>query len=184
MRIVISGTHASGKSTLIADFALRHPEYTVFRDPFELVDEMWDGPSAAAFTAQLRVSAERLDPLESPDCVIAERGPIDFLAYLLAIDELTESSVSRQLLGRATEITREALKHIDLVVVLPLTTSDPIATGPDEFHDLRETMNHLLLDLIGDSELIGPHTRVAEITGNPDRRLAALENLATHPREE
>ena len=36
MRIVISGTHASGKSTLIADFASRRPEFEVFPDPYEL----------------------------------------------------------------------------------------------------------------------------------------------------
>jgi hypothetical protein len=43
------GTHASGKSTLIADFARRHPEYAVFADPFELIDESDDRPAAAMF---------------------------------------------------------------------------------------------------------------------------------------
>ncbi|MFC4138171.1 MULTISPECIES: hypothetical protein [unclassified Microbacterium] len=35
MRIVVSGTHASGKSTLIDAFAAEHPEYRVLPDPFE-----------------------------------------------------------------------------------------------------------------------------------------------------
>ena len=39
MRIVVSGTHASGKSTLISDFALRHPEFVVLPDPFEALDD-------------------------------------------------------------------------------------------------------------------------------------------------
>ncbi|WP_417555848.1 hypothetical protein [Microbacterium sp.] len=47
MRIVVSGTHASGKSTLISDFALRHPGFTVLPDPFELLDEASDAPGAA-----------------------------------------------------------------------------------------------------------------------------------------
>lgn len=178
MRIVVSGTHASGKSTLIADFALRHPEFAVLPDPFELVDEMWDSPNAASFAAQLRISADRLDPLESPENLIAERGPIDFLAYLLALEELTGASDSRQLLERATEITREALRHVDLLVVLPLTAIDPIEAGIDEHLELRDTMNGILLDLLDDSDLIGRRTRVAEITGDRDRRLSALEALA------
>lgn len=178
MRIVISGTHASGKSTLVADFALRHPEFVVLPDPFDLVDEMWDSPNAASFAAQLRISADRLDPLEGPENLIAERGPIDFLAYLLALEELTGRSSSRQLLERSTEITREALRHIDLLVVLPLTASDPIEAGIDEHLGLRDAMNEILLDLVGDSDVTGQRPKVAEITGDRDRRLAALEALA------
>ncbi|WP_053387564.1 hypothetical protein [Leucobacter japonicus] len=183
MRIVVSGTHASGKSTLIADFALRHPEYTVLPDPFDLIDEMWDTPSSVSFAAQLRVSADRLMPVDRPENLIAERGPIDFLAYLLSIDELAGGSVSRQLLIRSTELTREALNHVDLLVALPLTSSDPIAPGIEEFPELQGTMNDMLLDLLGDPKLIGPSTKVAEITGPPDRRLSTLESLASHARE-
>jgi predicted ATPase len=178
MRIVISGTHASGKSTLVADFALRHPEYAVLPDPFDLMDERWDSPNAASFAAQLRISADRLDPLESPVNLIAERGPIDFLAYLLALDELTGASSSRELLARSSEITREALSHIDVLVVLPLTAIDTIDAGIDEHLELRDAMNEALLDLIDDSDLIGQHPKVVEITGDRDHRLAALEALA------
>ncbi|WP_243694846.1 hypothetical protein [Labedella populi] len=139
---------------------------------------MWDSPSAASFAAQLRVSADRLDPLESPENLIAERGPIDFLAYLLALEELTGASSSRQLLERSTEITREALSHVDLLVVLPLTAIDPIEACIDEHLELRNTMNDILLDLLGDSDLIGQRPKIAEITGDRDRRLTALEALA------
>lgn len=65
MRIVISGTHASGKSTLVSDFVLRHPEFAVLPDPFELLNESWDGPTASSFSAHLRVAADRLDPREA-----------------------------------------------------------------------------------------------------------------------
>lgn len=81
MRIVVSGTHASGKSTLLSDFALAHPELTVLPNPFELLDEALGGGS---LVAQLRLSAERLEDPELPESVIAERGPLDFLAALEA----------------------------------------------------------------------------------------------------
>ncbi|WP_395245753.1 hypothetical protein ACGGZK_08080 [Agromyces sp. MMS24-K17] len=178
MRIVVSGTHSSGKSTLISDFALRHPEFTVLPDPFELVDETWDAPGAAMFAAQLRVAAARLGPEESAGDLIAERGPIDFLAYLLALDELTGSAGSREFLERAAAITTEALGHVDLLVVLPLTARDRLAPGPDEHLELRAAMNDALLDLVDDPDLIGGRSKVVEIAGDRAARLAALESYA------
>ena len=181
MRIVVSGTHASGKSTLISDFALRHPGFTVLPDPFDLMDETWDTPNAALFAAQLRVAATRLGSEESAGDVIAERGPIDFLAYLLALDDLTGTSSSREFLERSTTITAEALRHVDLLVVLPLTAFGPTAPDVDEHLDLRDAMNDILLDLIADPDLIGSRPRVVEIVGDRSERLAALESLAAGP---
>ncbi len=181
MRIVVSGTHASGKSTLVSDFALRHPEFTVLPDPFELVDEAWDSPNAGLFAAQLRISADRLDPDESAEHLIAERGPIDFLAYLLALDELSDAAGARELLERSTAITRHALESVDLLVVLPLTAGDEIVVDADEHLALRDTMNDALLDLIDDPDVVGEGVEVVEITGDRDQRLAALEALAIAP---
>lgn len=175
MRIVVSGTHASGKSTLVSDFALRHPEFAVLPDPFDLVDESWDSPSVALFAAQLRISAARLDPGEAADNLIAERGPIDFLAYLLALDDATGISNSEELLERAFEMTREGLAFIDVLIVLPLNTWDEMAPGADEHVALRDATNDILLDLIDDSDLVGERAKVLEITGDRSRRLAALE---------
>jgi hypothetical protein len=181
MRIVVSGTHASGKSTLVSDFAVRHPEFTVLSDPFELVDERWDSPSPGLFAAQLRISASRLDPDESAEHLIAERGPIDFLAYLLALDDLTGAPRSRDLLERSAVITREALQHVDLLVVLPLTSKNEIAAHTDEHLVLRDAMNDALLDLIDDPDVVGEQPEVIEITGDRCHRLAALEALAVRP---
>ncbi|WP_249354143.1 hypothetical protein [Microbacterium sp. 2FI] len=165
----------------MSDFALRHPEFAVLPDPFDLVDESWDSPSAALFAAQLEISAARLYPDEAAENLIAERGPIDFLAYLTALDDTTGIPNSRELLERARTITREALAHIDLLVVLPLTTSDEMAPGADEYLTLRDAMNDVLLDLIDDSEIIGERTKVVEITGESSHRLAALEAFPIDP---
>ncbi|MEZ3161503.1 AAA family ATPase [Microbacterium sp. BWT-B31] len=181
MRIVVSGTHASGKSTLISDFALRHPEFTVLPDPFELVDEAADTPDAALFAAQLRLSADRLAGQSHGEHVIAERGPLDFLAYLLALAELTGHALDDRFVEQATARTVAALSGVDLLVVLPLTASDPIHVGADEHLALRDAMNDILLELVDDGDLVGEHLAVAEITGDPAARLATLEAL-TMPR--
>ncbi|GAA1916160.1 hypothetical protein GCM10009775_05810 [Microbacterium aoyamense] len=178
MRIVVSGTHASGKSTLVSDFARRHPDFTVLPDPFELIDESWDAPSAASFAAQLRLSAVRLDPREAPDELIAERGPLDFLAYLAALEATSVDAGSRELWERSVRVTAEALANVDLIVVLPLNAVDGIAAGADEDEALRGAMNDALLDLIDDPDLVGDSTQVVEITGDRMQRLARLEAVS------
>ncbi|WP_243062150.1 ATP-binding protein [Humibacter sp. RRB41] len=178
MRIVVSGTHASGKSTLVSDFALRHPEFAVLPDPFELMDEAWDAPSTSMFARQLRISAERLVSGEHGEHFIAERGPIDFLAYILALAELTGRDVRDDLIERGTALTAEALRRVDLLAVVPLTESDSIYVDADEDPALRLTMNGVLLELIDDPDLVGSRLVVAEVTGSPQARLAELEALA------
>lgn len=177
MRIVVSGTHASGKSTLVSDFVLRHQEFVVLPDPFELVDEAWDSPTASLFATQLRLSAARLHPDQTAGNLIAERGPIDFLAYLLALDELNRATSSRELIEQSIEITREAMRHVDLLVVLPLDASVGIFTSADEDLPLREVMNDVLLDLVADDEIVGTDSNVVEIAGGRNQRRAALEAL-------
>ncbi|WP_243075406.1 AAA family ATPase [Microbacterium sp. SS28] len=177
MRIVVSGTHASGKSTLISDFAARHPDFVVLPDPFDLIDEAWDGPSAAMFAAQLRVAADRLVSGEFGPDLIAERGPLDFLAYLVALREKTGAGMSSELLERSAIITAEALRHVDLLVVLPLTTSERFWVDADEDLELRDTMNDILLDLIEDPDLIGTHAEVVEIAGTRSERSSLLDSL-------
>lgn len=182
MRIVVSGTHASGKSTLASDFAIRHPEFAVLPDPFELIDESWGIPSARMFAAQLRLSADRLHPTETAGHLIAERGPLDFLAYLLALDELGSEAVSRELIERSIEITRGALRHVDLVVVVPLAEGAEIFAPADEDLPLRQAMNDVLLDLISDDQITGAQANIVEITGDRHQRLVALEALVASSR--
>lgn len=176
MLIVVSGTHASGKSTLISDFALRHPRFTALPDPFDLVDESWDRPSPALFARQLRIASDRLLVPELGADVIAERGPLDFLAYLVALDDLSRATISTELREGARALTAEAMRRVDLLVVLPLTAVGPVDVSAEEDPELRDAMNDALLDLVDDRELVPMRVSVLEVTGTPDDRLAALES--------
>ncbi len=109
MRIVVSGSHATGKSTLVSDVAMAHPGYTVLPDPFELVDED-DPASAGSFVRQLVVAAERLGEWAPGTDVIAERGPLDLLAYLRALDALGRPGVSPEVTERLEVVTAEAMR--------------------------------------------------------------------------
>lgn len=174
MRIVVSGTHASGKSTLISDFAGAHPEFAVLPDPFEeLLDDSFEELDAGLFSRQLDIAARRLAEFPEGSDLIAERGPLDFLAYLHALEALGRIGESTSALECAAAVTQRAAEHADLLVLLPLGYSDQIRVGDDEDPELRLAMNAALLDLAGDPDLAG--TRILELGGTQAERLAQLE---------
>ena len=177
MRIVVSGSHATGKSTLVSDVAMAHPRYTVLPDPFDLVDE--DEPaSAGSFTRQLVVAADRLGEWPPGSDVIAERGPLDLLAYLHALDVLGRPGLDDAALARLEGVTAAAMHHADLLVVLPVDHAAGIHVPDDEDPELRAAMDAALLDLVDEGDLTGA-ARVLELTGPPDVRLTALSRAIT-----
>ncbi len=160
MRIAVSGTHCTGKSTLIEDFLARHPDYAHEPEPYDWLDQASAEPSADDFFRQLEISAERLSAYPPGSCVIAERSPLDFVAYIRALSET-------RLAARALELAQSGLEQLDLVVVLPLNEIDAPA---DEDLPLREAMHEHLLELVAELDV-----NVVELSGTPAKRLAALE---------
>ncbi|NKF34763.1 hypothetical protein HER21_51015, partial [Pseudomonas sp. BGM005] len=73
----------------------------VLGDPFDDVDAP-DPSSAASFVAQLRVTVARLRESAGESSVISERGPVDFLAYLTALEMLGRGDDA--VLARAHEL--------------------------------------------------------------------------------
>lgn len=69
------------------------------------------------------------------------------------------------------------MRHVDLLVVLPLDASVGIFASADEDLPLREVMNDVLLDLVADDEIVGADSNVVEIAGGRHQRLAAFETL-------
>lgn len=173
MRIVVSGTHASGKSTLLADFAGRHPDFEVFDDPYELLDAAPAEADAATFTTQFAISAARLRQHDGGH-LIAERGPLDFLAYLEALARLGRGAVDRATTRQLFLDTSAAMDEVDVLVLLPLNGRDHIEIADEEDPELRQAMNDILIELADDPDLIGGAT-VVEIVGDPAARVRRLE---------
>ena len=86
MRIAVSGAHRCGKSTLIARLAETLERYSVVAEPYAQLEEggyaFAHPPSADDYVAQLECT---LEPNTKAD-VIFDRSPLDFLAYLTAVD--------------------------------------------------------------------------------------------------
>jgi len=180
VRIAVSGTHSSGKTTLVEGFLFQHPHYEHEPEPYEWLTEIRGAGFSAELTAadvwqQLEISVERLSRHGPGSNVIAERSPLDFLAYLEALRTLGREDTSRVLDG-AWELASRGMEHVELLVVLPL--NDDIEAPEDEDPELRDAMNLALLEIIENEwdDLPSGQVRLAEITGTREERLDALES--------
>jgi hypothetical protein len=173
VRIAISGTHCSGKSTLVDDFLAVQPQYVHEPEPYDALElygeSSGEEPTAADFYRQLELSVETLRGYGPGTRVIAERSPLDFVAYILALR-------GRDRIEAAIELASRGMEHLDLLVILPLNDADGIDAPESEDLELRETMNDHLLDIITTDEfdLLGG-LRVIEVQGSRRRRLALLK---------
>ena len=162
MRIAVAGTHGAGKSTLIEQFLRVHPEFEYEAEPYEVMvedgEEFSAEPCVEDFLRQLEFNLERLSQHASGENVIYERCPLDFLAYINALD----SDLSDALMKRISD----AMRQLDLIVYLPLDDASDA-----EYPKLRRAMDHQLSEL-----LTSTNVAVIEPTGSTAQRLRAVEN--------
>lgn len=89
MRIAVSGSHSTGKSTLIAAFTAKRPEYIHVPEAYEeLADEIAilesEGPDVDGLTLLLSHTVSVVRSHQRSAAVIFERSPVDYLAYAAA----------------------------------------------------------------------------------------------------
>ncbi len=109
--------------------------------------------------------------------LIAERSPIDFLAYILALGDLGRDQHAVPI-EPAVKLAASGLEQIDLLAVLPLNDADGIDAPEEEDLALRDAMNERLLEIITTDPFdffSGGDPRIIEVDGPPAARLAALE---------
>lgn len=179
MRIAVTGTHGSGKSTLVEDFLEQHTGYEHEPEPYLALAQngvmFSDGASLPDLEEQLEQSITMLLAHAGDRDVIFDRCPIDYVGYLeiVAEREGTEWEPSGKQLGRI----EKALASLDLLVFLPLSQPDEIDTKI-EFPRLRKAVDQRLKRILGEDvfELRAGSTRVLELYGTRlerQRRLAA-----------
>jgi len=165
MRIAISGTHHSGKSTLVEELAAVLPGYLTVEEPYYLLveegHELAETPSVEDFELQLERSIELLSGSE-PE-VIFDRCPIDMLGYLLA---LAEGFHLEKWLPRV----QAAIDTLDLIVFLPVEARDRIDLSPSEDANFRLDVDHKLKEILLDDSL-DLEMNVLEVTGSLQERV-------------
>jgi predicted ATPase len=143
VRIAFSGTHRTGKTTLVAAIAEQLPSYVVVDEPYRILEEAGhdfaDPPSVDDYEEQLRTSIELVADARAD--VLFDRCPLDLVAYLTAVDDEFE-------IGDWLDEIRDAMARIDLVVVVPIEDRIPVPAHEDQRLRRRvdERLQRLALD--------------------------------------
>ena len=180
MRIAVTGTHGSGKTTLVEDFVAANPHYEHMPEPYWVLVQQGvvfaNGATVADLEEQLRQSCALILAATEPD-VVFDRCPLDFLAYLdvVSAGEGFEWSPDGKLLGRI----EKALSTLDLIAFVPLKRPDEI-TVPIEFPKLRARVDARLNTMLRDDDLglLADGPRVVEVAGTREGRVGQVAGVA------
>lgn len=180
MRIAFTGSHRTGKSTLIGALSALLPKYKAVDEPYHLMEE--DGhdfthpPSLDDFVAQLERSIAEVNGAGAD--ALFDRCPVDFLGYILSHEDAGSFDLDEWL-----PHVEEAVRMLDLIVFVPIESPDRIAfASSDDDDDSRtivdEKLRELLLDDPFDLDL-----KVLQVEGEPEARAArVLERIRRETR--
>jgi len=171
MRVAISGSHRTGKTTLVEELAALLPNYATIDEPYHLMEEegyaFCHPPSLEDYEAQLFRSIESLK--ERGRRVFFDRCPVDFLGYI-AVHEDADSFDWDERLPRI----RVALQRLDLIVFVPVEAQGRIAFSMSNDDDGSRA---LVDDKLGEILLDDPFelgVEVLAVEGDPERRLRTV----------
>jgi len=173
MRIAISGTHRSGKSSLLEDLAELLPEYMTFEEPYHLLEEEGYGfaetPSLEDFEEQLDRSIACLR--ESGANVLFDRCPVDFLGYLLTHADSATFNIEHWL-----PRVRTAIQTLDLIVFLPVESRDRIVLPASEDRAWRLNVDEKLREILFEDPF-DLEAEVIEVEGDLQARVRQVMKL-------
>jgi hypothetical protein len=168
VRVGISGTHGTGKTTLAEALCARLPGHVTAGEPYYLLEEQGYvfgfPPAPEDYRALLACSVRSLgSPLPE---VIFDRTPLDYLAYMTA----TGAGLPDE-----ADALRAAFATLDLLVVAPVTPETERVLPAAEMPGLRLRMNDALLELVYDDPLNAwADVPVLELSGPLDGRVDAV----------
>jgi len=172
MRVGISGTHGTGKTTLAGALCARLPGHVVAEEPYYLLAE--EGyefgfpPSVEDYRTLLACSVQSLSSPPLRPRIVFDRTPLDYLAYLAAIgaDPADEASAAA---------LQSAFASLDLLAITVITPETEHVLPAAEMPRLRSEMNDALVELVHDDPLNAwEDIPVLELDGPLDGRLGAV----------
>jgi predicted ATPase len=181
MRVAVSGSHGTGKSTLIAAFLERCPEYAHEPEAFEVLGDDVElagdeGPTADGLRLLLAHTVSTLDRCAPGASVVFERSPVDYLAYAIASRSWARGSAAA-FLEESLPLVRRSLGHLDLIAFLPVAPGGP-AVRPGEDPRFRKRVDRALTNALLDDEydLLGEagSPLVVALPTELERRVAEL----------
>jgi hypothetical protein len=185
MRLAVSGSHGTGKSTLIASFLERRPGYRHEPEAYEVLAddialEAGEGPTPEGLEALLQYTLAVIAGHGPGSDVVFERCAVDYLAYAAAGRRGWTARTRAEFRRRHTPAVRASLRRLDLIVLLPVCRGGRITARAGEGGRFRrrvdEELRRALLD--DELELLGPGAPpVAALAPAPERWLADVLRL-------
>jgi len=170
MRIAVSGTHFSGKSSLVEALSEALPQYATVEEPYnQLQDEGYEFaelPAIEDFELQLERSIENLN--ESMPNVIFDRCPVDILGYLLAHADVEAFDLDAWLPRIQTAVSK-----LDLVVLLSIEEPDRIVLPVSQDAVYRQRVDEILKEITLENSF-GLDVDVLEVSGDMQMRVAQV----------
>ena len=167
MRIAISGTHRTGKTTLVEQLHRALPAYAAVGEPYwQMVEEghaFGALPSLDDFELQLERAVQLLE--EADDNTLFDRCPADLLAYLLTHHDADQFELEDWL-----PRSQAAMQRLDLLVFVPIEDPDRIPVDDTDDEDLRLRVDEELRDIVV-ADRWGFATETVEVLGDTSERL-------------
>jgi len=172
MRVGISGTHGTGKTTLAEALCACLPGHAAADEPYYLLEEEgYEFEFPASLEDYRTLLARSVRSLTSPPMlrrIIFDRTPLDYLAYMAA----TGADPSAE---AGTAALQPAFGSLDLLVITLITPETEQLLPPVEMPRLRSQMNDAMLELVYDDPLNAwGDISVLELSGPLDGRLDAV----------
>lgn len=178
MRIAVSGTHFSGKSTLVTSLLKELPNYISVDEPYVLLEqegyECGDPPILEDFEQHFERSIAVIQ--ESQNNTIFDRCPLDCLAYALAV---TEDSTFGETFDIESWIQKmeDTIQRLDLIIFIPIEYRDRIPLPASEDLKLRVSVDEKLQEMIFEDSLAVLKTiKVLEVTGSLQERVREVKS--------
>jgi hypothetical protein len=192
MRVAVSGSHGTGKTTLISAFLAQRPRYRDAPEAFEtLADDIdlascEEGPTPEGLQALVEYTVAELALHTLGACVIHERSPVDYLAYAAAARRGAWSQGDIDgFLRIHIPVVRASLAHLDLIALLPVSAAGPIEARPGEDPGFRKRVDERLRRALLDDEhglFADGSPTVVELSPSPESQLAELLRLTQEDR--
>jgi len=145
MKLAVSGSHQTGKTTLIGDLADSLPLFNPVNEPYyQLLEDghiFSEMPGREDFELQLERSIKSLS--ESSGNLLFDRCPYDIIAYLLTLEG---SPVFDQ--GKWLKMVEGAIQCVDLVIFVPIEDRDRVPVPASEYAGLRRRVDRELREIV------------------------------------
>jgi predicted ATPase len=189
MKIAVSGTHCTGKSTYVQDFLKNWKNYSTPEKSYRDYIKEKNLPHSKEGTEEsqkiiLDALIDQQQAYSKDDNVIFDRCVLDNLAYSSWLN--LNGKVSDKFLDESRILVRETLKMFDVIFYFPITKVSPIKLEEDELRDndpvYRQEIDNIFNIFVesfrsGDGRVFPADDTapIIEIFGNREERIKMTE---------